>query len=134
MLSQLSRFEDALPLWQKLPPLDVLRSDTRYLLACAVRTERHGIVLDVCNSLRAAGVDDPELFQTQMAMLERYSPEKGLELLQAEALKHPEDRAMQLLSSFLDFCVVLMNSFSSTIGLKNSNSASRRTCKNCSTC
>jgi hypothetical protein len=73
------------------------------LLASAVRTERHGIALDVCNSLRAAGVDDPELFQTQMAMLERYSPEKGLELLQAEALKHPEDRAMQFLSSFLDF-------------------------------
>ena len=101
VLSQLSRFEDALPLWQKIAPLDSFGSDTKYLLDCAFRTERHGMALDICNALRAAGVDNPEVFETQMVVLEQYAPEEALELLRTEVMKHPEDRVLQLHLSIL---------------------------------
>jgi transcription elongation GreA/GreB family factor len=101
ILCQLSRFDEALPIWQQIAPLNIFGNDTRYLLACAMRAERHGVVLDVCRTLRAAGIEDSELFETEMFVLERYAPAEALERLREEMLKRPDDRLLRLRLSIL---------------------------------
>jgi tetratricopeptide (TPR) repeat protein len=101
VLCQLSRFDDALPLWQQIAPLDVWGSDTKYLLDCALRAERYGVVLDVCKALRANGIESNELFDTEMFVLERYFPTDALQRLQEEVLRHPSDRLLLLRRSIV---------------------------------
>lgn len=101
LLSQLGRFADALPLWLDIAPTDVYANETRYLLDCAIRLDRHGLVLDICEKLRANGVTSSELFQTELGVLQRYAPEKALIRIDDECKTKPNEKILRLHRSFL---------------------------------
>jgi len=101
LLGNMGRHAEALPLWERLAPLNYAGQDTRRLLDCASRLDRHEIILKVCKALREAGVDDPDLVQGEISILEKYDPEEAVRILQRYLDAHPDDRQMRLLLSYL---------------------------------
>jgi hypothetical protein len=96
LLSKLGRYKEALPLWQELAPTTVLTPDTRHLLDCALRLGHQGLALDVCQILRQKGFEDPDLFETEVGILERYNPDAAVELIKEKLQHHPEDKTLRL--------------------------------------
>ena len=83
-LSDLGRYKDALDLWQRVAVLSVLNTDTRRLLECASRLERHDIMLATFSALRAAGVVDMEMLEYELELLEMYDHEAAIALLKQQ--------------------------------------------------
>jgi len=96
LLSELDRYHEALPLWQELAPTTVLTPDTRRLLDCALRLGQQGLALDVCQMLRRNGIEDPDLFGTEVGILERYDPAGAVELIQERLRHRPDDKTLRL--------------------------------------
>ena len=101
LLSELKRFEDALPLLQRITVPNVLSSDTRHLLQCAERLDRHGIMLDVFEKLRKAGTTDRTLLYRELSLLETYNPDKAIAILDEEISHRPEDKELKLARSVM---------------------------------
>ena len=80
-LSELGRHKDALMLWQRVAVSSVLSTDTRRLLECASRLERHDIMLATFRALREAGVTDREVLEHELPLLEMYDTESAIDLL-----------------------------------------------------
>ena len=59
LLGTLGRFNDALPLWQRISVPSVLSEDTKHLLECASRLNRHEIMLHTFRKLRENGSNRP---------------------------------------------------------------------------
>jgi len=96
LFSELGRYQEALPFWQELAPTTILTADTRRLLDCALRLDQQGLALDICRTLRQNGIEDPELFETEVGILEHYNPDGAVGLLQDRIRRHPEDRNLSL--------------------------------------
>ena len=101
LLFALGRFPDALPLWQRIAALNVLSSDTRYLLACAQRLDRHDILLETFRKLRQAGAIDRTLLDNELSLLERYDTDRAIKILDEEISRRPKDKALKLRRSRL---------------------------------
>lgn len=101
LLSTLGRFPDALLLWQRIAALNVLSSDTRYLLDCASRLNRHDIMLETFRKLRQAGAIDRTLLDNELSFFERYDTDTAIEILNEEISRRPEDKALKLRRSKL---------------------------------
>ena len=101
LLFALERFHDALPLWQRIAVPTVLSADTKYLLDCAGRLDRHGLLLETFRELRQAGVTDQILLDNELSLLEMYDTDHAIEILNEEISRHPEDKALKLRRSLL---------------------------------
>ena len=101
LLFALGRFHDALPLWQRITVPNVLSSDTKHLLECAGRLDRHDIMLETFRELRQAGVTDRILLDNELSLLEMYDTDSAIEILNEEISRQPEDKALKLRRSRL---------------------------------
>ena len=101
LLFDLRRFNDALPLWQRIAVPSVLSSDTKYLLDCAGQLNRHGIMLETFRELRQAGVTDQILLDNELSLLEAYDTDRAIKILDEEISRRPEDKALKLRRSML---------------------------------
>jgi tetratricopeptide (TPR) repeat protein len=100
-LTDLGRDEDALKLWQRIANVNSLNIDTRQLLDCASRLHRHDIILQTCEHLRVAGVDDHDLISHEAEVRKIYEPDRAIELLQEYLDRHSEAKDIRLqLSSY----------------------------------
>lgn len=70
----------------------VLDDDTRKLVDCAQRVEKHDLLLRICRELRETGAQTFEFRKMEMQLLSRYAPEQGLALTDdfIKASKSPE--------------------------------------------
>ena len=96
LLSELGRYHEALPFWQELALTTVLTPDTRRLLDCALRLGQQGLALDVCRMLRQSGIEDSDLFETEVGILERYDPDGAVELIQEKLRHRSDDKTLRL--------------------------------------
>ncbi len=101
LLFQLERFADALPLWQRIADPTAYGSDTKYLLECANRLERHNIMLSIFEELRRAGVVNKTLFDAEFSFLMQYNIEKAIKILDEEVGRYPEDKELSLRRSLM---------------------------------
>lgn len=101
LLFELKRFEDALPLLQRITVPNVLSSDTRHLLQCAEQLNRHGIMLDVFEKLRKAGTTERMFLYRELSLLETYNPDKAIAILDEEISRQPEDKELRLARSVM---------------------------------
>ena len=101
LLFDLRRFNDALPLWQRIAVPSVLSSDTKHLLDCAGQLNRHDIMLETFRKLRQAGVTDQILFDNELSLLEAYDTDRAIQILDEEISRRPEDKALKLRRSRL---------------------------------
>ena len=101
LLSALGRFQDALPLWQRIAVPDVLSFDTKHLLDCAGQLNRHGIMLETFRELRGAGVTDRTLLNNELSLLEMYDTDRAIQILDEEISRRPEDKALKFRRSWL---------------------------------
>lgn len=96
LLTSIGRYSEALPLWQELADPTSLTSDTRNLLGCANRLERHGLLLEWCKRLRESSVRDAGMLDLEISLLERYDVETAIRVLQQHLQEQPDDRMMRL--------------------------------------
>ncbi len=101
LLSALGRFNDALSLWQRVAVLNVLSSDTRHLLECASRLDRHEVMLETFGKLRQAGAIDRTLLDSELSLLEMYDIDNAIKILDQEITQRPEDKELKLRRSML---------------------------------
>ena len=99
--SALGRFNDALPLWQRISVPSVLSEDTKHLLECASRLNRHGIMLDTFRKLREAGAIDRTLLDSELSLLELYDTDAAIKILDQEISQRPDDKELKLRRSML---------------------------------
>ena len=101
LLFDLGRFNDALPLWQRVAVLSVLSDDSRCLLECASRLNRHEILLDTFRRLREAGAIDRALLDNELSLLETYDTDAAITILEEEISRRPDDTELKLRRSIL---------------------------------
>ena len=101
LLSELKRFEDVLPLWQRIAFPNVLSSDTKHLLQCADQLNKHGIMLDIFEKLRQAGATDRNLLYKELSLLQQYDTDKAIEILDEEISRQPGDKELKLERSWM---------------------------------
>ena len=101
LLFDLRRFNDALPLWQRISASDVLSADTRYLLECASRLNRHEIMLDTFRKLRETGAIDRTLLDSELSLLEMYDTDAAIKILDEEIRERPDDTELKLRRSMM---------------------------------
>ena len=101
LLFALGRFHDALPLWQRIAVPSVLSADTRHLLECASRLNRHGLILETFRKLRQAGAIDRTLLDSELSFFEVYDTDTAIQIIDEEIRSRPEDKALKLRRSML---------------------------------
>ena len=101
LLYVLGRFNDALPLWQRISAPGVLSADTRYLLECADRLNRHEIMLHTFGRLRETGAIDRTLLDSELSFLEMYDTDVAIKILNEEIIQRPDDTELKLRRSML---------------------------------
>jgi tetratricopeptide (TPR) repeat protein len=100
-LSELGRFAEALPLWQRLALQTELTDYTKAFLDCAMRLGRDDLILETCASLRKNGVVDSQLILYEVQTLEQYDVDGAIAALQHYLAKRPDDRIARLRLSFI---------------------------------
>ena len=101
LLFALGRFNDALPLWQRISVPSVLSEDTNHLLECASRLNRHEIMLDTFRKLREAGAIDRTLLDSELSLLEVYDTDAAIKILDQEISQQSDDKELKLRRSML---------------------------------
>ena len=101
LLFNLGRFNDALPLCQRISVPGVLSDDTRCLLECASRLNEHGIMLDTFRRLRETGAIDRKLLDSELSLLEMYDTDAAIKILTEEIRQRPNDTELKLRRSML---------------------------------
>lgn len=101
LLFALRRLHDALLLWQRIAVPNVLSADTRHLLDCARRLNRHDVMLETFRKLRQAGAIDRTLLDNELSFFERYDTDTAIQILNEEISRRPEDKTLKLRRSKL---------------------------------
>ncbi len=101
LLVALGRFNNALPLWQRISVPSVLSEDTKHLLECASRLNRHEVMLDTFRKLREAGAIDRTLLDSELSLLELYDTDAAIKILEQEISQRPDDKELKLRRSML---------------------------------
>lgn len=101
LLFVLRRLHDALLLWQRIAVPNVLSADTRHLLDCARRLNRHDVMLETFRKLRQADAINRTLLDNELSFFERYDTDTAIQILNEEISRRPEDKALKLRRSRL---------------------------------
>ena len=72
--------ETAIDLLERITVPGLLNEDMKSLINCAMRLERHDLLLRICRELRETGQQDDKLRKSEMRLLSRYAPEQGFAL------------------------------------------------------
>ena len=100
-MSELGRFTEALPLWQRIASRSELTEYTKGFLDCAMRLGRHDLILETCSALRSNGVVDSNLILYEVQTLEQYDVDGAITALRDYLSKCPDDRIARLRLSFI---------------------------------
>lgn len=100
-LSELGRFTEALPLWQRVASQSELTEYTKGFLDCAMRLGRDDLILETCAALRKNGVVDSNLILYEVQTLEQYDVEGTIAALKDYLSKRPDDLIARLRLSFI---------------------------------
>jgi len=100
-LSEMGRFTEALPLWQRVASQSELTAYTKGFLDCAMRLGRDDLILETCSALRNNGVVDSNLILYEVQTLEQYDVEGAVAALKDYLSKRPDDRIARLRLSFI---------------------------------
>lgn len=73
-----------------------LTDETRTLIHCALRAERHDLLLQFCEDLRKAGVHERRLLQIELGCLEKYAPAKAVEVIEALIVRMPDEHTLRV--------------------------------------
>jgi tetratricopeptide (TPR) repeat protein len=92
LFASLDRRADALSVWLRVVPEDVLDGDTYALLQLAVELRRDDIVMSRAASLRAAGIYDEWVLQHELATRERYNLADAWNVADTAAKHRPDDK------------------------------------------
>ncbi|HZZ77150.1 MAG TPA: hypothetical protein VFE62_01445 [Gemmataceae bacterium] len=79
----------ALGLLEQIARPGVFDDDTKRLLACAQRLDRHDLLLRLCRELRGAGVEDDRLATLELQLLGLYAPRDAFQLADEFARTSP---------------------------------------------
>lgn len=101
VLSRVGDDASALRVLQTLCVRGQFSRETRLLLDCASRLERHDVALQVCEELRLAGHKDRRIIQQELTLLSRYNPERALAVAQLHLRDNPDDAVVKLWQSLL---------------------------------
>ena len=103
LLSELKRFGDALPLWQRIAVPNAFGSNTIHLLQCADQLNKHGIMLDIFEKLRQARAvaTNPNLLYKELSLLEQYDTDKAIKIFDEEISRRPDDKELKLGRSWM---------------------------------
>jgi tetratricopeptide (TPR) repeat protein len=72
--------ETAIDLLERIAVPGLLNEDMMSLINCAMRLERHDLLLRICRELRETGQQDDKLRKSEMRLLSHYAPEQGFAL------------------------------------------------------
>ena len=101
VLTGLGRYADALPLWQRIYYPGVLSDDTKHMLECASRLDKHDIMRETFRNLRDAGASDRTLLDTELSLLQIYDTDAAIVVLNEEISERPDDVELKLRRSVL---------------------------------
>jgi len=100
LLTRIKECEQALNLWMRLKGFFQKSDEYLGLLSCAQSLEREDIILKTCEEIRSTGTWDERMIRCEVNLLQRYNPEKAIEILKSRLFMHPNDLlANTLLSS-----------------------------------
>jgi hypothetical protein len=80
VLTKLKREQDALIFLEQAATPGILDDDTKSLIICAQKLERHDLLLRICRELHDTGQQDDKLRRLELQLLNRYAPQQALEI------------------------------------------------------
>ena len=86
--------EAALPVLEQAADWSRLTPETRSLLDCAQRLQKHDVMLEVCQTLRKNKNDTKQSRSLELQVLYAYVPEQAKELIDELVKQHPDDRQL----------------------------------------
>jgi Tfp pilus assembly protein PilF len=86
--------EAALPVLEQAADWSRLTPETRSLLDCAQRLQKHDVMLDVCRMLRNNKNDTKQSRSLELQVLYAYVPEQAKVLIDELVKQHPDDRQL----------------------------------------
>jgi tetratricopeptide (TPR) repeat protein len=92
LLMRLGRYDEAVSVWQRVADSAWLTPDTQALLDCAVRADRHEVVLATCKSLRENGFATTDTVHLEVQILDRYDRGAAVEILRDHLARNPDDK------------------------------------------
>ncbi len=106
ILIELKDDASALGLLEEVAQPGFLDDDMKALINCAQRLERHDLLLRLCEELREAGTSDSKLQRLEVDLLNRYAPERALEVTK-ELKSDGESKA--LFTAYHNYLLVRLN-------------------------
>lgn len=91
---RIKKFEQALPLLQKVADPRSLDDGTRSLLDCAMELGKFDVVMETCERLRKYGTADGRVLRLELDLLNRYQPSKAEALLSSLIVESPGDETL----------------------------------------
>ena len=86
--------ESALPVLEQAADWSRLTPETRSLLDCTQRLQKHDVMLDVCRTLRKNKADTKQSRSLELQILSAYVPQQAKELIDELVQQHPDDRQL----------------------------------------
>jgi hypothetical protein len=86
--------EAALPVLKQAADWSRLTPETRSLLDCAQRLQKHDVMLEVCRTLRKNKADTKQSRSLELQILYGYVPQKADELIHELVQQHSDDRQL----------------------------------------
>jgi hypothetical protein len=86
--------ESALPVLEQAADWSRLTQETRSLLDCAQRLQKHDVMLEVCRTLRKNKSDTKQSRSLELQILYGYVPKEAQTLIHELVQEHPDDRQL----------------------------------------
>lgn len=86
--------ESALPVLEQAADWSRLTPETRSLLDCTQRLQKHDVMLEVCRTLRKNKADTKQSRSLELQILYAYVPQQAKELIDEFVQQHPDDRQL----------------------------------------
>jgi hypothetical protein len=86
--------ENALPILEQAADWSRLTPETRSLLDCAQRLQKHDVMLEVCQTLRKNKSDNKQTRSLELQVLYGYVPNEAKSLIHELLQQHPDDRQL----------------------------------------
>jgi hypothetical protein len=86
--------ESALPVLEQAADWSRLTQETRSLLDCAQRLQKHDVMLEVCRTLRKNKSDTTQSRSLELQILYGYVPKEAQTLIHELVQEHPDDRQL----------------------------------------
>ncbi len=96
VLLELSEYQLALPVWEKVAGTTHEIPDAWQLVDVAKRVNRDDLIRRTADEWRKSGIRDNRLIEEELAVLEKYEPLRAIERLEEEIALRPNDAHLRL--------------------------------------